>query len=341
MSSDIRVYRSIFKELETKIRGARSRAVISVNKELVLLYWEIGSTILVHQTQKGWGAKIIDTLAKDLKKSFPNMKGFSSRNLKYMRQFAATYEDSVFVQEVLAQLSWYHNITLIQKVTNRDIREWYIAKTIEKGWSHSVMVHQIESDLYRRTDKEKITNFPKTLPSPHSELVEKTLKDPYIFDFLILREKANEKDIEEQLVKHITKFLLELGAGFAFVGRQYKIKVGNKEYYIDLLFYHLKLKCYFVIELKSVAFKPEFAGKLNFYLSAVDDMIKSDSDNPTIGLILCKTKDKIEAEYSLRDIHKPIGISEYEITKNIPNELKSTLPTIEEIEEQLEDEKRE
>ncbi len=338
MKDNIIDYQSIFIELKKKILTSQLKALRTVNKELVMLYWEIGNTILQNQSQKGWGAKIIDTLSKDLREAFPNMKGFSIRNLKYMRQFAYNYPNISIVQEVLAQLPWYHNITLIQKIKDENVRQWYIEKTIENGWSRTVLVHQIELDLYNRNNNKKITNFTKTLISPQSELAIATLKDPYIFDFLTLSEKAKEKDIEEQLVKHITKFLLELGTGFSFVGNQYKLEVGNKEYYIDLLFYHLKLKCYFVIELKSVAFKPEFAGKLNFYLSAVDDLVKSNTDHPTIGLILCKTKDKVEAEYSLRDIHKPMGISEYQITKNIPKELKTKLPTIEEIEEQLESE---
>ncbi len=338
MKDNIIDYQSIFIELKKKILTSQLKALRTVNKELVMLYWEIGNTILQNQSQKGWGAKIIDTLSKDLREAFPNMKGFSIRNLKYMRQFAYNYPNITIVQEVLAQLPWYHNITLIQKIKDENVRQWYIEKTIENGWSRTVLVHQIELDLYNRNNNKKITNFTKTLISPQSELAIATLKDPYIFDFLTLSEKAKEKDIEEQLVKHITKFLLELGTGFSFVGNQYKLEVGNKEYYIDLLFYHLKLKCYFVIELKSVAFKPEFAGKLNFYLSAVDDLVKSNTDHPTIGLILCKTKDKVEAEYSLRDIHKPMGISEYQITKNIPKELKTKLPTIEEIEEQLESE---
>ena len=338
MKDNIIDYQSIFIELKKKILTSQLKALRTVNKELVMLYWEIGNTILQNQSQKGWGTKIIDTLSKDLREAFPDMKGFSIRNLKYMRQFAYNYPNITIVQEVLAQLPWYHNITLIQKIKDENVRHWYIEKTIENGWSRTVLVHQIELDLYNRNNNKKITNFTKTLISPQSELAIATLKDPYIFDFLTLSEKAKEKDIEEQLVKHITKFLLELGTGFAFVGNQYKLEVGNKEYYIDLLFYHLKLKCYFVIELKSVAFKPEFAGKLNFYLSAVDDLVKSNTDHPTIGLILCKTKDKVEAEYSLRDIHKPMGISEYQITKNIPKELKTKLPTIEEIEEQLESE---
>ncbi len=331
-------YKSVFYDLKEKIIYSQQKAIQSVNKQLVLLYWEIGNVILENQSQQGWGSKIIDSLSADLKSSFPSMKGFSVRNLKYMRQFASTYPDIKIVQELLAQLSWYHNLTIMQKLKSDEIRTWYIYKTIENGWSRSVLVHQIESDLYSRSKNKKITNFTKTLLKPHSELVEETLKDPYIFDFLLLSEKAKEKDIEEQLIKHITKFLLELGSGFAFVGNQYKIETQNKEYFIDLLFYHLKLKCYFVIELKNVEFKPEFAGKLNFYLSAVDDLVKSKTDNPSIGLILCKSKDKIEAEYSLKDINKPIGISEYQITKSIPDELKSKLPSIKEIEEQLENE---
>ncbi len=336
--SDIVDYESIFLELKEKVSSSQFKAVQSVNKELVILYWELGNTILKHQSQKGWGAKIIDTLSHDLKNSFPSMKGFSVRNLKYMRQFASTYTDITFVQEVLAQLSWYHNITLIQKLKNSDELQFYIDKTLENGWSQTVLVHQIESGLFARATTTKVTNFSETLVSPHSELAMQTIKDPYVFDFLLLSEKAKERDIEEQLVQHITKFLLELGTGFAFVGKQYKLELADKEYYIDLLFYHLKLQCYFVIELKNVAFKPEFAGKLNFYLSAVDDIVKSENDNPTIGLILCKDKNRVEAEYSLRDIKKPIGISEYQITKSIPDTLKSKLPSINAIEKELEDE---
>lgn len=328
-------FNSFVKELKQKILLSQQQAIKAVNYELVLLYWDIGNSIILNQKQQGWGAKIVENLSSELKKSFPNMSGFSSRNLKYMRQFADTYQDKTFVQEVLAQLSWYNNLTIMQKIKDESIRNWYIYKNIENGWSQSVLIHQIESNLYERTNNKKLTNFDNTLETSHSEMVQEVLKDPYIFDFLELSEKAKEKDIEAQLVKHITEFLLELGVGFAFVGKQYKIEVANKDYFIDLLFYHLKLRCYFVIELKSVAFKPEFAGKLNFYLSAVDDILKTENDNPTIGLILCKEKDKIEAEYALRDINKPIGISEYQITKILPNELKSKLPTIEDIEEIL------
>ena len=329
-------YKSILIDLKVKIRLSQQRAILSVNHELVLLYWEIGSIILKKQFEKGWGVKIIDTLSYDLREAFPEGKGFSIRNLKYMRQFAQTYPDKRFVQETLAQLNWYVNITVMQKVKEEKIRDWYIAKILEHGWSQSVLVHQIESDLYGRSTIDKTNNFTRTLTTSQSELVNETLKDPYIFDFLTLSENAKEKDIEKQLVQHITKFLLELGEGFAFIGNQYRLEVADKDYYIDLLFYHLKLRCYFVIELKSVAFKPEFAGKLNFYLSAVDDILCSETDNPTIGLILCKTKNKIEAEYSLRDINKPMGVSEYKITKSLPRELQTKLPTIEAIEGELE-----
>lgn len=327
---------SFFDEIKNKVFSAQQKAILAVNSELVLLYWEIGNAILQNQTREGWGSKVIDSLSKELNRAFPLMKGFSVRNLKYMRQFASVYTDKQFVQEILAQISWYNNLTLMQKVKDDEVRKWYVVKNIENGWSQAVLVHQIESNLYARSESKKITNFTNTLQPSHSEMAEEAIKDPYIFDFLTLTEKAKEKDIEIQLVKHITEFLLELGVGFAFVGKQYKLEIGDKEYFIDLLFYHLKLRCYFVIELKSVAFKPEFAGKLNFYLSAVDDVIKSDTDNPTIGLILCKSKNKIEAEYALRDINKPIGISEYQITKSLPNDLKSILPSIEEIEENLE-----
>jgi predicted nuclease of restriction endonuclease-like (RecB) superfamily len=327
---------SFFDDIKNKVFTAQQKAILAVNSELVILYWEIGNTILQNQISEGWGSKVIDSLSKELNQAFPLMKGFSVRNLKYMRQFASIYADKQFVQEVLAQLSWYNNLTLMQKVKDDKVRKWYVVKSIENGWSQAVLVHQIESNLYGRSETKKLTNFTTTLQPSHSEMVEEVIKDPYIFDFLTLSEKVKEKDIEMQLVKHITEFLLELGVGFAFVGKQYRLEIGDKEYFIDLLFYHLKLRCYFVIELKNVAFKPEFAGKLNFYLSAVDDIIKSDTDNPTIGLILCKSKDKIEAEYALRDINKPIGISEYQITKSLPNDLKSTLPSIEEIEEKLE-----
>lgn len=251
-----------------------------------------------------------------------------------MRAFAKHYPGREFVQEVLAQITWYHNIAIFEKIKETEERKWYIHKTIEHGWSRDILVLQIETHLYHRQGKGE-SNFSQTLPSPQSDLARQTLKDPYIFDFLMLEENAAERDIEKQLTYHITQFLLELGAGFAFVGRQYHLEISGKDYYIDLLFYHLKLRCYILIDLKAKEFKPEHAGKLNFYLSAVDDLLKGGNDNPSIGIILCRTKDKVLAEYALRDINKPIGVSAYQLTKAIPEELKSSLPSIEELELEL------
>jgi predicted nuclease of restriction endonuclease-like (RecB) superfamily len=239
------------------------------------------------------------------------------------------------VQESLAQITWYHHITLIEKVKNLEKRQWYIKKTIEYGWSRNVLLHQIELDLYQREGK-SISNFDSTLPSPQSDLAASIIKDPYKFDFLSLGKEAHEREIEKELVKHIEKFLLELGAGFAFVGKQYQLTIGKDNYFIDLLFYHLKLRCYVVVELKSGSFKPEYVGKLNFYLSAIDDILKHKDDNPSIGILLCKDRgEKIKAEYSLRDIQKPIGLAEYKIIENLPKEIKTLLPSIEELETEL------
>lgn len=333
------VYINFFKNIKNKIIDSQRKAVIAVNTEIIMLYWEIGNLILEKQGSYGWGSKIIDNLAMDLKGAFPEIKGFSSRNLKYMRKLADEYRDIEFVQQVVAQISWSHNIILMDKVADIEIRKWYIQKSIENGWSRNILLNQISYNLYERQALEnKITNFDKTLVDPQSELATQTLKDPYVFDFLTLSEDAKEKDLEAQLVKHITKFLLELGSGFAFVGNQYHLEIGGDDYYIDLLFYHLKLRCYVVIELKTGKFKPEYAGKLNFYLSAVDDLLKTENDNPSIGIILCKEKNKLIAEYALKDMTKPIGVSEYKILQNIPEELKSSLPTVEEIEEELEKE---
>ncbi len=327
-------YAEFLLDLKQRIKESQLKAAISANRELILLYWDIGKEILERQDKEGWGAKIIERLSTDLKQEFPGMKGFSPRNLKYMRAFAENYPERKFVQEVLAQITWYHNIAVFEKIKEPAEREWYIHKIVEHGWSRDILVHQIESDLHHRQGK-GISNFSRTLPSPQSDLARQTLKDPYLFDFLMLESDAEEREIERQLTYHITKFLLELGAGFAFIGQQYPIEVSGNDYYLDLLFYHLKLRCYVVIELKGGKFKPEYAGKLNFYLSAVDDLIKDEMDNPSIGIILCKTKDKVLAEYSLRDINKPIGVSDYLLTHAVPEELKSSLPSIEELETEL------
>jgi len=301
---------------------------------LLFLYWEVGTIILERQNQEGWGSKIVEQLSTDLKKSFPKLKGFSRRNLLYMRQFAETYPDFKNVQAPLAQISWYHNLTLLQKCSDKRERLWYAKKALENGWSRNIMLAQIESGLHLREGK-AVSNFNKQLPSPQSDLAQQMMKDPYILDFLNLTESAQEKDLENAIVQHITKFLLELGVGFAYVGRQFHLEVGGDDFYLDLLFYHLKLRCYIVVELKTTKFIPEYAGKLNFYLTALDEEVKSKEDNPSIGIILCKDKNNVTAEYALRDINKPIGISEFQLTQSIPENLKSNLPTVEDLEREL------
>ncbi len=329
-------YKDLLQDLKSKVRQARLRASLTVNKELILLYWQIGKSILAQQEEHGWGTKVIDNLAKDLKSEFPDMKGFSVRNLKYMRAFAETYTDFEFVQELPAQITWYHNTTLLDKVKDPQTRIFYINAVTKNGWSRNVMVHQIDSNLYQRQiQSTKTHNFHETLPVIQSDLAHEMLKDPYKLDFLGLGEEAHERDLENALVDHITKFLLELGAGFAFIGRQYHLEISNKDFYIDLLFYHTKLHSYVVIELKVGDFKPEYAGKLNFYLSAIDEQLKTSSDSPSIGIILCKDKNKLIAEYALRDVTKPIGVSEYRLTEAIPDDLKGSLPSIEDFENEL------
>lgn len=329
-------YIKVLEDLKSKIRQAQYKAYLSVNKEMIFLYWDIGKTIIEQQKKQGWGAKVIDRLSSDLSQVFSDLRGLSPRNLKYMRQFASLYPDRVIVQEVLAQLTWYHIITLMDKVKDEKIRLWYTKQAIQNSWSRNVLVHQIESGLYQRQkDTEKITTFKRTLPVPQSDLAQQTIKDPYIFDFLNISKNARELELQNELVRHITKFLLELGAGFAFVGSQYRIEISGKDFYIDLLLYHLKLRCYVVIELKTGDFKPEYAGQLNFYLSAVDSRVKSKNDNPTIGIMLCKSRDRIIAEYALRNITKPMGVSEYKLSRVIPEKLRKSLPSVEEIEKEL------
>ena len=268
--------------------------------------------------------------------AFPNSTGYSVRNLKYMSKFAQAYPDREFVQTVSAQIPWSHNIAILDKVKDSNQRIWYIRKTAENGWSHNVLIHQIESGLYQRQAvAEKVSNFESRLPSPQSELAVQTMKDPYVFDFIPFREDMVERDIERALVQDVTKLLLELGTGFAFLGNQYHINVGGDDFYIDLLFYNLNLRCYVVIELKTGEFKPEYAGQLNFYLSAVDGLIKQEQDNPTIGLLLCKSKNNLVAEYSLKDMSKPIGVSEYRITSSLPAELEKQLPSVEDIQKRI------
>lgn len=323
-------------ELKTRIHNAQQRAVLAVNRELVLLYWQIGRDILARQARQGWGAKVIERLAQDLRAAFPDMKGFSPRNLKYMRAFAEAWPEAEFVQAVLAQLPWYHQLALLDKLTRPEDRRWYAAKAIEHNWSRNILVMQIETRLRERSGT-AVTNFDTKLPKPHSDLARESLKDPYRFDFLGLTDEAQEREIEHALVKHVTEFLLELGAGFAFVGRQVLLDVGGEEFFIDLLFYHLKLRCYVVIELKAGKFKPEHLGQLGFYLTAVDRQVKNEHDNPTIGLLLCKSRNKVVAEYALGDKTQPMGVAEYKLLESLPEELQTSLPSIEQIEQALAD----
>lgn len=329
-------YVQFLTDLKSRIRSAQLKAAVSVNQEMILLYWQIGADILIRQKEEGWGAKIIDRLAADLRLEFPEIKGFSTRNLKYMRAFAEAYPEKTIVHQLGAQIPWRHHCVLLDKISSHDERVWYIRKTIENGWSRDVLVHQIESGLYQRQGK-ALTNFERTLPKAQSELAHQILKDPYSFDFLGLGEEAKERELEDALLAHLSKFLLELGLGFAFVGRQYHLEVGGEDFYIDLLFYHLRLRCFIVIELKIGEFQPEYAGKMNFYLSAVDDLLREFKDQPSIGLILCKTKNRVVVEYSLRDTSKPIGIAEYRLTSVLPEELKNNLPDSNALESQLAD----
>ena len=326
-------YLNIVEQITTEIQAAQYKAAVSVNQEMILLYHSIGEVINSH---KIWGNKFIDSLAKDIKLAFPNAKGYSVRNLKYMAKFAMTYPDRQFVQTVSAQIPWSHNVAILDKVKDPDQRIWYMKKTAENGWSHSVLIHQIESGLYeRQVIAEKVSNFESRLPSPQSELAVQTMKDPYIFDFIPFKEDMIERDIERALVQDVTKLLLELGTGFAFLGNQYCINVGGDDFYIDLLFYNLNLRCYVVIELKTGDFKPEYAGQLNFYLSAVDGILKTEQDNPSIGLLLCKSKNDLVVEYSLKDMSKPIGVSEYRVTSDLPTELERQLPSIKDIQKHI------
>ena len=326
-------YLNIVESIKQEIRTAQYRATVSVNRELLVLYHSIGEVINEHKT---WGNKFVENLAADIKISFPDATGYSVRNLKYMAKFALRFPDKKIVQAALAQITWYHHIALMDKVKSADEHIWYAEQVAKNGWSRNVLVHQIESGLYQRQVlAEKVSNFESRLPSPQSELAVQTMKDPYIFDFIPFKEDMIERDIEQALVKDVTKLLLELGTGFAFLGNQYHLNVGGDDFYIDLLFYNLNLRCYVVIELKTGEFKPEYAGQLNFYLSAVDGILKKGQDNPSIGLLLCKSKNDLVAEYSLKDMSKPIGVSAYQITSHLPEELERQLPSVEDIQKRI------
>lgn len=330
-------YRRFLQSLKDRIQSAQVKAALAVNQELILLYWQIGREILDRQQQEGWGTKVIDRLAKDLKHDFPEMTGLSARNLKYMRAFADANSDGQQVQQVFSKIPWGHNVRLLDALKDPQERLWYANQTIEHGWSRNVLLMQIEQGLHTQaTTSAAITNFERTLPPDQSDLAKDLLKDPYNFDFLTLAADAQERDLEKSLLCHIRDFLLELGVGFAFVGSQYPIHVGNKEYAIDLLFYHLKLRCFVVIDLRLGEFEPEFSGRMNFFVSAVDDLLRHTDDQPTIGMILCKSNDATVAEYSLRDVNKPIGVATHRLGRELPENLQGTLPTVEELEQQLE-----
>ena len=328
-------YHRWLETIKHKIKSAQLKAAVSVNTQLMELYWDLAKEVVSKQNEARWGDAILEQLATDLKLSFPDIHGFSRRNLYAIRQWYLFYSPiSEFVPQAVAQIPWGHNRLIISKIKDTKEALFYANAVLENGWSREQLEIEIKNNYYQSKGK-SITNFKSTLPEIQSQLAIETLKNPYNFDFLGLEDDALEREIESAMMQHITKFLLELGKGFAFVGRQYEIEVSNNQYFIDLLFYHLQLRCYVVIELKSGKFKPEYAGKLNFYLSAIDSQLKHSQDSPSIGLILCKHKDKVEAEYSLRDIKKPIGISEYQLTHSLPENFKSQLPTVEQLENQL------
>lgn len=327
-------YFEVLNDIKNTLLTTRNRIIENANKELILMYYNIGLKLIENNK---WGSSFIDTLARDLKIEFPTLKGMSSRNLRYMQKFAMEFDNDEFLQGVLAKLSWNHNQVLMDRVKDKKIRKWYAKESMENGWSVSTLTHQISFKLYERQAllENKTTNFDETLPSPNNVQAKELLKNPYIFDFIIADKDLKELDIERELTANITKLLLELGNGFAFVGRQYHLEIDNDDYYIDLLFYNLKVNSYVVIELKTTEFKPEYAGKLNFYLSAVDKYVKGENDNPTFGILLCKDKKRVTAELALKDVNKPIGVSEYKILSEIPDFLENALPSIEDIEKRL------
>ena len=342
-------YESFLSELKERIRTAQLRASVAVNRELIALYWQIGNGIVERQKIHRWGNAVLDRLGDDLQRAFPGLSGFSRTNLYRMRAFYLAYRDAreivpqavgqmaeTCLPEAVAGIPWGHNVVLVEQVKELPARLWYARKAVENGWSRSVLTHWIESGLYERQGKAQ-TNFEKTLPALQSDLARETLKDPYKFEFLTLADEAEEKELEDGLLAHIRKFLIELGAGFAFVGQQVRLDVGGEDFYIDLLFYHLKLRCYVVIDLKTTAFKPEYAGKMNFYLSAVDDLLRHPDDKPSIGIILCKAKNRVVAEYALRDLAKPVGVTSYvtKLVESLPAAFRGSLPSPKELAAEL------
>ncbi|HMQ75327.1 MAG TPA: PDDEXK nuclease domain-containing protein [Flavobacteriales bacterium] len=329
-------YAAVLEAVKERIRTAQLKAALAVNSDLVMLYWSIGREIMERQDKEGWGSKVVERLANDLHREFPGMNGLSERNLKYMRALAEAYPDRSIVQQAVARIPWGHNVLLLTRVKKPEHRLWYAQATIANGWSRAVLDAQVATHAHRRQGK-AITNFKRTLPAERSDLAHQTLKDPYTFEFLGIAADMRERDLEQALVDHIQKVLLELGSGFAFVGRQVPLKVGRKEYKVDLLFYHLKLRCYVVVDLKMEAFEPEHAGKMNFYLTAVDAQLRHPDDKPSIGLLLCKDNDKLVVEYALRDVSKPIGVAEWKtrLVATLPKNLRGALPSVKDIEREL------
>lgn len=351
--SAVAEYNTWLNVIKQRVSAARVRVALAASSELIAFYYELGAQIADREEQAKWGSGFIDAFSRDLRQAFPEMSGFSPKNLRYCRAFFRFYcEPSIWQQVVaklpgqsltgvdsetaamLAPIPWGHHIQIFTKCDNLDQARFYLNQTIEQGWSRDVLAMQLKSNLYARVGK-AVNNFSRTLPVPQSDLAQQTLKDPYMFDFMAMAEPYNELDVERQLTQHITQFLLELGKGFAFVGRQYHLEIAGNDYYIDLLFYHITLKCYVVVELKNRKFIPEYAGKLNFYLSAVDSLLKREDDQPTIGLLLCRDKNNIEVEFALRDMNKPMGVSEYTLVETLPDNLKGALPSVEEIESDL------
>lgn len=326
-------YDAFLNDIKARIQSAQVRAALAISRELILLYWRIGRDVVEKQTRNGWGDKVLDRLAHDLKTALPGVEGFSTRNLYRMRAFFQAYPDEAeFVTQAVSQIPWGHNIAIFQKIKDQQARLWYSQQALQNGWSRAVLEHQIETNLYGRQGK-TLTNFDRALPPPQSDLAQQILKDPYNFDFLTLASDASERHLERGLLEHLRAFLLEMGAGFAFVGSQYPLEVSGKDYYLDLLFYHLRLRCFVIVDLKMGEFQPEFAGKMNFYLSAVDDMLRHPGDAPTIGVILCKARDNLTVEYALRNTATPIGIAEF--TTSLPAALADSLPTVQQIEAEL------
>ncbi|MBN8509080.1 MAG: DUF1016 family protein [Burkholderiales bacterium] len=329
-------YGDALSELKARIQQARLRTVLAANAAMLQLYWDIGRTILARQAREGWGAKVIDRLSADLRQAFPDMSGLSPRNLRYMRDFASAWPEAEIVQRLLPNLPWGQNVVLLDKVRDPQERLWYAGQCAAHGWSRSVLALQIERRLHERQGKAQ-NNFALTLPPAGSDLAAQVFKDPYLFDFLGTADPRRERDVEQALVDHVQRFLLELGSGFAFVGRQVALEVGDQDFIVDLLFYHLKLRCYVVVELKAVAFDPGFVGQLNLYLSAVDDLLRHPDDRPSIGLLLCRGKNELVVEYALRHLKRPVGVAEWEtkLVDKLPKALRGSLPTVEEIEAEL------